>query len=273
MADESQQFDDDEIAKALASFEQELSDIDFDTDALDRAAADRQQEQHADDSAGSKQSGTTNADTSADVDSHNNPHNDFSEQNSDSSSFANLEQGLASDFFEDELQGVLGNVAKRAMIISQITSGKLMAALCRMDDVDAICTDDDHGAVMVLHDLKGQAPEDAATELTHMIDGMQLLLIINRADKIEAHVYERGKSVADVPPPMLMANMPDFVEDYMLAIISEQELRSEGTWYESKTLEFEEAYRIVTGIEDLYGAQPNDDLPQDGKPNDDQSNK
>lgn len=259
MADESQQFDDDEIAKALASFEQELSDIDFDTDALDRAAADRQQEQHADDS--------------ADVDSHNNPHNDFSEQNSDSSSFANLEQGLASDFFEDELQGVLGNVAKRAMIISQITSGKLMAALCRMDDVDAVCTDDDHGAVMVLHDLKGQAPEDAATELTHMIDGMQLLLITNRADKIEAHVYERGKSVADVPPPMLMANMPDFVEDYMLAIISEQELRSEGTWYESKTLEFEEAYRLVTGLEDLYGAYANDDLPNDDKPNNDQSNR
>ncbi|PAU69158.1 hypothetical protein B1400_1160 [Bifidobacterium italicum] len=121
--------------------------------------------------------------------------------------------------FEDELQGILGNKAKCAVLCSHLASAELFAAICRLADVDALCVGDRYGAVAILRDLEGNAPETAAHDLTTVISGMDALLVVNRADKIEASIYADGAAVEQIPPPFAFPTLAPFVEDYMIGLV------------------------------------------------------
>lgn len=127
--------------------------------------------------------------------------------------------GILGADFEDELQGILGNKAKCAVLCSHLASAELFAAICRLADVDALCVDDSYGAVAILRDLEGNAPETAAHDLTTVISGMDALLVVNRADKIEASVYADGETVEQIPPPFVFPTLAPFVEDYMIGLV------------------------------------------------------
>lgn len=47
--------------------------------------------------------------------------------------------------FEDELQGLLGNRAKTAVIITRLTSPQLLAAFCQISDISAQCVGSEQG--------------------------------------------------------------------------------------------------------------------------------
>ena len=94
--------------------------------------------------------------------------------------------------FDDELEGLLGNKAKTAMIITQLASADLLAAFCQLADVSATCLEDAQGAVAVLRNLDGDGPEAAAKDLTCVVSGMPVILAVNRADKLEATLYVKG---------------------------------------------------------------------------------
>ena len=51
--------------------------------------------------------------------------------------------------FEDELQGLLGNRAKTAVIITRLTSPQLLAAFCQISDISAQCVGSEQGAVAI----------------------------------------------------------------------------------------------------------------------------
>lgn len=121
--------------------------------------------------------------------------------------------------FEDELQGILGNKAKCAVICSHLASAELFAAICRLADVPALCVGHPYGCVAILRDLEGNAPETAAHDLTTVISGMGVLLVVNRADKIEAEIYENGVGVDKIPPPFAFPTLAPFVEDYMIGLV------------------------------------------------------
>lgn len=121
--------------------------------------------------------------------------------------------------FEDELQGILGNKAKCAVLCSHLASAELFAAICRLADIDALCVGDRYGAVAILRDLEGNAPETAAHDLTTVISGMDALLVVNRADKIEASIYADGAAVEQIPPPFAFPTLAPFVEDYMIGLV------------------------------------------------------
>lgn len=55
--------------------------------------------------------------------------------------------------FEDELQGLLGNRAKVAVIITRLTSPRLLSAFCELSDISAQCIGSAQGAVAVLRNL------------------------------------------------------------------------------------------------------------------------
>lgn len=61
--------------------------------------------------------------------------------------------------FEDELQGLLGNRAKTAVIITRLTSPQLLAAFCQISDISAQCVGSEQGAVAILRNLDGDGPE------------------------------------------------------------------------------------------------------------------
>ena len=148
--------------------------------------------------------------------------------------------------FEDELQGLLGNKAKIAMLITRLASAELLSAFCRMAQVDADCMDGEQGAMAVLRDLDGDAPETAAEDITSVVSGMAVVLAVNRADKLQATLYLGGQAGQDFAPPLLFTSTAPVVEDLMLGICSIDDLRSQGASLKrSMDLDEEAAMSII----------------------------
>ena len=130
--------------------------------------------------------------------------------------------------FNDELQGLLGDKAKAAMILTRLTSAELLAAFCQVTDIAAQCVAGELGAVAVLRNLEADAPERAARELTTIVSGLVVVLAVNRADKLEATMYTHGEAGQSFVPPVLFASTASYVEDLMLGISTMDDLRQSG---------------------------------------------
>ncbi|MCI1219193.1 MAG: hypothetical protein LKF99_01430 [Bifidobacterium sp.] len=141
------------------------------------------------------------------------------------------EQGTdmpAGDDFDEELRGLVGDKAKIAALITRLASAQLLAAFCQLADIAADCIGSEQGAVAVLRNLDGDAPEAAAKDLTTVVSGMAAVLAVNRADKLESTLYLHGEAGQTFAPPILFASTPGFVEDLMLGIASLDDLRVQG---------------------------------------------
>ncbi|WP_300767091.1 hypothetical protein [uncultured Bifidobacterium sp.] len=148
--------------------------------------------------------------------------------------------------FDDELQGLLGNKAKVAVLITRLASARLLSAFCRMSQIDASCMDAAQGAVAILRDLDGDAPEAAAEDITSVVSGMSVILAVNRADKLVATLYIKGKAGKSFAPPLLFASTSSLVEDLMLGISSIEDLRVQGvTLFSTADLDEDAAMGII----------------------------
>lgn len=148
--------------------------------------------------------------------------------------------------FDDELQGLLGNKAKAAVLITRIASARLLAAFCQLSDVSADCIGSEEGAVAILRNLDGDGPEVAARDLTIVVSGMSLVLAVNRADKLEATVYLQGKPGQTIAPPLLFTSTAPFVEDLLLGITDEDGLIGTGMKVEqSADLDRDQAMAVI----------------------------
>ena len=148
--------------------------------------------------------------------------------------------------FDDELQGLLGNKAKAAVLITRVASARLLAAFCQLSDVSADCIGSAEGAVAILRNLDGDGPEVAARDLTIVVSGMSLVLAVNRADKLEATVYLQGKPGQTIAPPLLFTSTAPFVEDLLLGITDEDGLIGTGMKVEqSADLDQDQAMAVI----------------------------
>ncbi|MBB2955210.1 hypothetical protein FHX77_000613 [Bifidobacterium commune] len=148
--------------------------------------------------------------------------------------------------FDEELAGLIGNKAKVAVLITRLISADLLAAFCQISDISADCVADKNGAVAILRNLDGDAPESAAKDLTNVVSGMPAVLSVNRADKLVSTLYMAGEPGQKFAPPVLFATTPECVEDLMLGITNVAALRSQGTHVVS-TADFdrEKAIRVI----------------------------
>lgn len=148
--------------------------------------------------------------------------------------------------FEDELEGLLGDKAKVVLMCTRLSSAELLAAFCRLADIAADCIDVPEGAVAILHNLEGENPEHAAQDITSVISGLSVLLVVNRADNISATVYYEGKAGEQLPPPFVFPTLAPFVEDTMLGItqISQIEQEFSGVIHVAD-IDRDEAMRII----------------------------
>lgn len=147
--------------------------------------------------------------------------------------------------FDDELQGLLGNKAKAAAIITRLTSAELLAAFCQLSDISAVCIDDPQGAVAVLRNLDGDSPEAAAKDLTTVVSGMPAILTVNRADKLEATLFLQGQAGEQFAPPILFASAAPFVEDLMLGITPLEDILSDRKSFDSADLDHDGALAVL----------------------------
>ncbi|OXN00999.1 hypothetical protein [Bifidobacterium vansinderenii] len=130
--------------------------------------------------------------------------------------------------FDDELQGLLGNKAKAAVLITQLSAPDLLAAFCQLSDISAHCVGSDQGAVAVLRSVDGDGPEVAARDLTTVVSGLSVVLAVNRADKLEATLWVNGKPGNKFAPPVLFMSTPPFVEDLLIGTSRIDDVRAAG---------------------------------------------
>ncbi|RFT34342.1 hypothetical protein CG401_00530, partial [Bifidobacteriaceae bacterium NR019] len=120
--------------------------------------------------------------------------------------------------FEEDLQGLLGNKAKVALMITYVQPAQLLAAFCKMASVSARCFDEEQGAVAVLKNLDGNEPEEAVQKFVDFFRGMDVMLITNRADKLTAKVYEYNCEPQEIVAPMALAVWSRAVEDLAIGM-------------------------------------------------------
>lgn len=149
------------------------------------------------------------------------------------------------DNFDDELAGVLGNKAKSAVLVTSISSAELLAAFCQISDISAACVADDKGAVAFLRNLDGDGPEAAAKDLTTVVSGLSVALVVNRADHIEATLWVNGQKADDLTPPVLFMNVPSVVEDVMIGATSVEQLKVREHTADSGSLDRQGALNVI----------------------------
>lgn len=149
--------------------------------------------------------------------------------------------------FQNELEGLIGDTIKVAVLITRIASADLLAALCCISDVSAQCIDSPQGAVAVLTTHDADGPEQAAQDLTNVVSGLSVVLAVNKANKLEAKLWMRGQSGEEFAPPILFASSAPFVEDIMIGTVSVDALKQDGiSVVDTANLSHEQAMDIIS---------------------------
>ena len=224
--DDGMHFSEEELEAAMAGFEKEFQDEEAaqQNDAPAQVPFDQPDE-------------TVNSDASSDESQ------DGLQSKEADAVLSEAENSLS---FDDELQGLLGNRAKVAVIITRLASARLFAAFCQLSDISAQCLASPQGAVAVLRNLDGDGPEAAIKDLTTVVSGMPAVLAINRADKLEATMYLQGKVGQTFAPPVLLTSTAPFVEDLLLGITDVQGVRDSGVeTVDSASLTRDDAMKIL----------------------------
>lgn len=216
-----------DVDAAFANFEQEFADLDDPTIAQMNAALERneeesreesQEESQRDSEAGSADVADLGATGGTSIDSP------------DSDGFTDDFDADIADVtdMESELAQMLGEKANCAMLLTQVRDADVLAAFAAIAGIDAYCIADRNGAIAVLKDLDGHHPEDAAQALTKLVNGMSVILLVDRANHIEAHQWVNASQGESFPPPIVFMNAPAFVEDVIVGEASIDDILHDG---------------------------------------------
>lgn len=155
--------------------------------------------------------------------------------------------GTSGESFDDQLQGILGNKARQALLVTNLSEPGLLAAFCVMAGIDAACIGASTGAVALLHDTADQGPEEAARRLTTLVTSLSVVLVVNRADRLEAHVWLDGKQGEKIAPPLLFMQVDTVVEDLVISQATPDTLREDGrTVVETSSMDRHQAWKTIT---------------------------
>lgn len=166
-------------------------------------------------------------------------------ENQENSTLDDAMRDIEEASFEEDLEGLLGNKAKVAMIITYVEPAQLLAAFCKMADVSAKCFDEEQGAVAILKNLKDNGPEEDVQKFVDFFRGMDVMLIVNRADKITAKIYQNGVEPQEIVAPMALAVWSRRVEDLAICMETVDTLaKQDVTMYDSDDLSNFAAYKI-----------------------------
>lgn len=166
-------------------------------------------------------------------------------KNQENSTLDDAMRDIEEASFEEDLEGLLGNKAKVAMIITYVEPAQLLAAFCKMADISAKCFDEEQGAVAILKNLKDNGPEEDVKEFVDFFRGMDVMLIVNRADKITAKIYQNGVEPQEIVAPMALAVWSRRVEDLAICMETVDTLaKQDVTMYDSDDLSNFAAYKI-----------------------------
>ncbi|WP_240643944.1 hypothetical protein [Antribacter gilvus] len=130
-----------------------------------------------------------------------------------------------------------------AVLVTQIAGAGPLAAACALSglDVDAVPTS--IGALAVLRDRAGDAPEQAAAAISGLVRGVPLVLVTRRGEQLTALRFTDGERGDELSPGLVLGGAPEELEDLLTGFKTVAEL--DGVVASSSISRFK-AVRLLT---------------------------
>ncbi len=229
-------FSEEELASALANMENELNSILEDASGLPENGRKEAEKSNSDEKAGDL-AGSSHSDDDL-------PNDDICDDDS-------ILDDLSMDMFDEELEGITGERAECALILTVFDSMKFTAALCKVVDVPSVCIESESGVLVALRLLKGNQPEEAAEIISQTAVSIPFILAVVRGKKIRMTLWADGKEENSFSPPLILPNVDPLVEDVLVGVEkvfdSQGRLPSDRKWkcVDSDNFTKEESVKII----------------------------
>ena len=117
---------------------------------------------------------------------------------------------------DSELAEITGDAYELAVLLTPVADAKALAAACALVGLEAIAVPNPSGAVAVLRNTAGDAPEKAAAALSGLLPSFPVLLITKATGQLNAIRYLGGQPPQEVPAGLVVAGASGVVEDLII---------------------------------------------------------
>lgn len=253
-------FTDAELDAALASFEREFNNANSGNDAesSDSESSDDDSSDSSDDSS-DDDSSDSSSDDSESSDSYGIYDDipdtiDLSKMHRSKEAEEAARKFEEETSFEDTLEGLTGQKARSAIIITYCEGADLLSAFCKISQIPSICVMTGTSTVALLKNLDNDEPEAAVLRLSDLLGDMEMILIVNRANKLETSMYKYGeKRDAFLPSPVALTFLSEEVEDVVLGLKTMKDFHPSVESFDPEDITFDGALSICKKYFSKYG--------------------
>lgn len=142
---------------------------------------------------------------------------------------AQLDDNLIDPHFNDELEGILGNKAKVALLLTNVAKAGILAAFCKGCGIDAHCVEYNQGSFAILRDLEDDGPEQTASIISRAMEGVGAILCVNRADRLKITIWFAGECHPEEQiAPLFLEAFDPTIEDLLIGVQKIEDLDVAG---------------------------------------------
>lgn len=102
-----------------------------------------------------------------------------------------------------------------AVLLTQVADAEALAAACALAELDVDAIPTPVGALAVLRDPAGDAPEHAAAAISKIIAAVPLVLVTRTEGQLSAVRYQDGQAEGSLPPGLVLSGAPEALEDLL----------------------------------------------------------
>ncbi len=131
-----------------------------------------------------------------------------------------------------------------AVLITQIAGAEPLAAACSLAQLDVDAVPTSVGALAVLRDRSGDAPDRAASAVSQLVRGVPLVLVTRRGEQLTCVRYQDGASEGTLAPGLVLGGAPEELEDLLTGQVTVDDLAGVVP---SSSISRLKAMRMLTG--------------------------
>ncbi|WP_248616744.1 hypothetical protein [Paraoerskovia marina] len=125
--------------------------------------------------------------------------------------------GLEGIEIPDDLSSLTGSAdPSLAVIVTQIAGAQPLAAACSIAEISADAVPTEVGAVAVLADTKGDAPQKAVSALSQLVRGVPFVLVVKSGEQLTAFRWQDGAVEEELAPGLVLGGAPEVLEDLLV---------------------------------------------------------
>ncbi|WP_277212835.1 hypothetical protein [Isoptericola croceus] len=102
-----------------------------------------------------------------------------------------------------------------AVLITQVATAEPLAAACVLADVEVDAVPTPVGALAVLRDRSGDAPERAAATVSQLVAGVPLILVTRHGEQLTCRRFADGADDGELPAGLVLGGAPEALEDLL----------------------------------------------------------